>query len=108
MVASTQSSLQFCGNKKRLRGIVVLGPQDIGFTADLAIFHISLASSGGFIDNRGIPFSARRALETRFHAAGSISQRRGVFLMQRRRVTFSPVYTEVGNSDSPIMAGRRH
>jgi hypothetical protein len=53
---------------------VVLHAQDVGLAADLAVFHVTLAPPGGFIDRGRIPFSAGRALEAGFHDAESIAQ----------------------------------
>src|ERR1700722_10538610 len=60
------SSLQFSGDTKVLRRVVILEVKNVGLTADLAILHITLPSSGRFIHGRCVPFPASRALETGF------------------------------------------
>src|ERR1700687_3473080 len=72
--SSLPFSLQFRGNEKFLRRIVVLNPQHIRFTADLAVFHIALASSGRFVHRSCVPLSAGRALETGFQSRESLPQ----------------------------------
>ena len=49
-------------------GIVVLDSQNIRLAADLAIFNVALAATGGFVDRSDVPLSTRSALETRFHS----------------------------------------
>jgi hypothetical protein len=39
----------------------------VGLAADLAVFDVTLAASGGFVHCGDIPFTAARALKTRFH-----------------------------------------
>ena len=58
---------QFCADEEFMRGIVVLDSQDIGLAADLAVFDVGLVASGGLVNRGDVPFSARGALEPRFH-----------------------------------------
>ena len=59
--------LQRRRNEKLLRGEVILNPQHIRFTTNLAIFNIALPASRGFVHSRAIPLAAARALKTCFH-----------------------------------------
>jgi hypothetical protein len=56
-------------DEKRVRLRVVRHMQEVGFAADLTVFHIILSSSCGLVDRRWIPFSAARTLKARIHEA---------------------------------------
>ena len=73
MTEPGRASLQLRGDQEFLRRVVVLHAQNVRLAADLAIFDIALVASGGLVDRGGIPFSAGRALETRFHLQDSIA-----------------------------------
>ena len=66
-MALGESSFQFGGDEEFLRRGVVLDAKDIGLAADLAVFNVALAASGGLVDGRGVPFAAGGALETGLH-----------------------------------------
>jgi hypothetical protein len=62
--------LQF-GRVEELAGrVVVIDVQHIRFAADLAVFHVALSASGGFVDRGRVPLSAGGALEAGFHGYG--------------------------------------
>jgi len=60
-------SFQFGGDEELLRRGVVLDAQDIWLAANLAVFDIVLAASGGLVNGSSVPFSAGSALETGLH-----------------------------------------
>jgi len=60
-------SFQFGGDEELLRRGVVLDAQDIRLAANLAVFDVVLAASGGLINGSSVPFSAGSALETGLH-----------------------------------------
>jgi len=62
------------GNDELGGRMVPLNSQHVGLAADLAIFHVRLAPSRGFVDCREVPLSARRALKSRFHGQKSLPQ----------------------------------
>lgn len=60
-------SLQFRADYVLLRGVIPADSQDIRLAANLAIFHVALARTGGRIHLGLIPFTATSALETGKH-----------------------------------------
>jgi len=60
----------FGGDKEFLRQRVVLDLQNIRLAADLAVFYVLLAASGGLVDGSRVPYSAGGALEAGFHECG--------------------------------------
>ncbi len=61
------SSLERSRDQEFLRRRIVLNPQHIGLTTNLAVFDIVLTASPGLIHCGGIPFAAAGALKTGFH-----------------------------------------
>ena len=49
-MALGEGSFQFGGDEEFLRRGVVLDAKDIRFAADLAVFNVALAASGGLVD----------------------------------------------------------
>lgn len=64
---STSGSFQLGCDEELLRGIVVFDSEYVRFAADLAVFDVGLAASGGLVNAGDVPFSARSALEAGFH-----------------------------------------
>jgi hypothetical protein len=58
---------QFRSDEEFFGGVVVFDAQDVRLAANLAVFDVGLAPSGRGIDGGNVPFSARGALEARFH-----------------------------------------
>lgn len=87
------NSLQRSRYEEFPRRPIVLNPQHVGLAAHLAVFDVVLTPSGGFVDVSQVPFSASRALETRFHKA----------IMPQVPPTGDRLPS--GNFKGPIMAG---
>jgi hypothetical protein len=65
--------LQFCRYDKLGRPRIVLNLQQVGLAADLAIFHVGLATSRSFIHAGFIPLSATGTLKTCTHRESEIT-----------------------------------
>ena len=68
--------LELRGNGVVGGGAIPLDVKDVGLAADLAVFHIALPASGGFVDCGCIPFPTSRAVKAGFHDR-RIQQREG-------------------------------
>lgn len=61
--------LQFGTDHKLAVASIPSNQKNIGLAADLAVFHVALAGTGGFVDGRVVPLTAACALETGKHSS---------------------------------------
>jgi hypothetical protein len=59
--------LQFRGNHELRQFRIIVDVKQVGLAANLAIFHVALFPSGGFVHRGLIPLTAGCALETGVH-----------------------------------------
>jgi hypothetical protein len=60
-------SLPLCRDEELIRRDVILHAEHVRLAADLAVFHVPLPASRGFVDGSLVPLSAGCALKTGLH-----------------------------------------